>query len=98
MGAPDDADNQCPQQDISRTHVPHERIDYGNQRHIFVPVSATDWSPLRRVGKEIFSSHHRLFHLCANTTHVNKLVVSSTNSFINHHVIDLTFSINCLFI
>jgi hypothetical protein len=88
MGSSDHADNKCPQQDISRTYVPHEWINYGNKRHFFILVSAINRSPLRCMGKKVLSPHHSIFHLCTDTTHVNKLMVSLPHSFF--HIIHVT--------
>ena len=71
MGTLDNADHQSAQQDLSRPYVLNEWLGDGNQGDLLVLVGTPDRRSLRRMGKEVFSAHHSILHMCTNTTHVD---------------------------
>lgn len=71
MGPSHHARHQCPQQDLPRPHVPHERTGDGHQGHFVVPQCATDRSIVGCLGTEVLPPHHRVLHLRPHSTDVD---------------------------
>lgn len=71
MGPAYDARHQCPEQDLSGPHVPHERLGDGHQGHFVIPECATYRRSLGCLGTKVFPSHHRVFHVRSDSTDVD---------------------------
>lgn len=69
MGLAHYADNIGTERDLSRPHVPDERIDHGNQGHTVFPLRATHRSPVGRVGPQVLSVGDGVLHMCPDPAH-----------------------------
>lgn len=71
MGTSHHAPHQCPQQDISRSHVPYEWTCDGNQRNTLVSQCSTHWSIVRRLGQEVLPSYNSVLHMRSHPADVD---------------------------